>query len=62
MENIIRCCRCGYEFNPNLSEKVVIQFKGADGDYFACEKCLEKLGAAKTEDERERIIKSFKKK
>lgn len=64
MKAMIRpvCGRCGYRYNPKKDRRVLI-FQCEDGDYTACEKCLELVGELKEkgapEDEINKVIESF---
>ena len=65
MNAIIRpiCQRCGYRYEPAKKRRVLI-FQCEDGDYTACEKCIELLGAlaesGAPEAEKDAVIRSFK--
>ena len=45
MKAIIRpvCAGCGYQYDPRKKIRV-FDFVCDDGDYIACEKCIEKIG------------------
>lgn len=67
MKAIIRpiCQRCGYQYDPKRDRRVLV-FQCEDGDYTACEKCLELVGALKEQSapdaEIDAVINSFKNK
>ena len=63
MKAIVRpvCAGCGYRYDPRRKIRV-LDFVCDDGDYIACEKCLEKVGMLKDrgrEDEIGALIKTF---
>lgn len=59
------CSRCGYRYNPKGKIRVLV-FVCEDGDYTACEKCLEKVGEltenGAPDEEINKLIHSFKNK
>ena len=65
MKAIIRpvCARCGYTYEPKKEIRVLV-FQNNDGDYIACEKCIEALGILREsgapDEEVDAFIKSFK--
>lgn len=55
-----KCNRCGYEFNPAKPEKPVLEMILTDGrKATACYGCMVELGMAKTDKEKDEIIKQF---
>jgi hypothetical protein len=65
MKAMIRpvCRRCGYQYDSRKDRRVLV-FRCEDGDYTACERCLETVGAMKEagalDEEIDAVIRSFK--
>lgn len=58
---IVRCGRCGYEYDPKHEELGLIQFVAKDGAvYTACVNCVEELGKIENPDERDNFIETFR--
>ncbi len=57
------CQRCGYRYDPKEKRRVLV-FQCEDGDYTACEECLELVGALTEQSapdaEIDAVIRSFK--
>lgn len=57
------CSGCGYKYDPKGRIRVLV-FQCEDGDYTACERCLEKVGQLKDrgapDEEITALIHSFK--
>lgn len=57
---MIKCGRCGYEYDPTHPEKAVISMVAADGcTYTMCRYCITEFGRA-AEEERKEMMERFK--
>lgn len=57
---MIKCGRCGYQYDPANPDKPLLQFVGKDERvYTACADCLTELAKIEDENEKTDFIKSF---
>lgn len=57
---MIKCNRCGYEYDPRHPDRRIILMKCKDGrNVIGCWKCIEDLGRAGTEEEKNRILEEM---
>ena len=60
MKAIIRpvCRRCGYTYDPKRNISVLV-FQNDDGEFTACERCIEELGIMKESGAADEEVNAF---